>query len=517
MGVSRVNKWILGAVICFTLLLFGAPPIFASPQVQLNGVRIVFSVQPVIANGRTLVPVRAIFQALGASVDWNEQTETITSTKGDTTISLTVGSNSAILNNRSVQLDEPPEIIDGSTMVPLRFISEAFGATVNSTVTPDGTLVISINLNNTAGPTAAHLQVQSGNQSIGDGQQMQLWLDQGQEAWVSFDASGSTGPALSYLWQIDGNQVNATDQFSYQLAAGSHQVTLYAIDNQGQTSSASATVVVSVTGSSTEVAPVHFSGIQTADRDLQWTYNGVSYKWHVEVPDDAAQGYNLLQWDRQVNKDLSMFYSSDTNAQNGLLNTVTADENALILADATTNNGDLTAWVNDASNAPWVGDLAGKLGATAKTVGYDNFHEAEFVQSFVGNAIPFKQTAFPELAAQTLIDNGSRTDKSILLAGLLNSLGYKVALLYFSGTSGGQGHMAVGVVLNDNQVPDNRTGFYAYNGSKYYRAETDGSQLGAAGKETPAYIYAVSQAGVGNASSSTSSSSPTPLSPTSGQ
>ncbi len=343
------------------------------------------------------------------------------------------------------------------------------------------------------GPTVAHLQIQSGGQSAVDGQQLQLSVDQGQQALVSFDASASTGSGLSYLWQIDGIQVNATERFSYQLAAGSHQVTLYAIDDQDEVSSAGAIVVVSVAGQSVEVAPIHFDGIQTTASDLEWTYDGVDYKWNVEVPSDVAQGYNLLQWDRQVNADASNFYSSDATTQNEMTSTMATDEKTLILADAATNNGDLTSWVYDASNAPWVSDLAAALNGTAKATGYDYFHEAEFVQSFVGNAIPFKMTAFPELPAQTLIDGGSRKDKSILLASLLNDLGYKVALLYFSGTSGEQGHMAVGVVFSDSQVPNESLSCYAYNGNNYYFAETNGSnlQLGAVSTEMPAYIYDV--------------------------
>jgi hypothetical protein len=343
------------------------------------------------------------------------------------------------------------------------------------------------------GPTAAHLQIQSGGQSISDGQQLQLSVALGQQAPVSFDASASTGSGLSYRWQIDGNQVNATEKFNYQLEAGSHQVTLYVIDDQDDTSSANATVVVSVAGQSVEVAPVHWDGIQTTTSDLAWTYDGVGYKWHVEVPSDAAQGYNLLQWDRQVNEDLGKFYSSDANTQNDLTNAMTADEKTLVLADEATNNGDLTSWVYDASNAPWVGDLATALGATAKTAGYDYFHEAEFVQNFVANAIPYEFTTSPELPAQTLIDGGSRRDKSILLAGLLNSLGYKMALLYFSGTSGSPGHLAVGVIFSDSQVPNESLGYYAYNGNKYYFAETEGPhlQLGAPGTEVPSYIYDV--------------------------
>jgi hypothetical protein len=286
--------------------------------------------------------------------------------------------------------------------------------------------------------------------------------------------------------------VNATEKFNDQLGAGSHQVTLYVIDDQDESSSASATVVVSVTGQSVEVAPVHFDGIQTTASDLEWTYDGVDYTWHVEVPSDVAQGYNLLEWDRQVNADVSKFYSGDVNTQNDMTSTVSSDEKSLILADAATNNGDLTSWVTDAGNAPWLADVAANIGSSAKTAGLDTFHEAEFVQNAVGD-IPYQLTAFPELPAQTLIDGGSRRDKSILLAGLLNDLGYQTALLYFPGTSGARGHIAVGVAFTDSQVPDQTTGYYSYNGNNYYFAETNGSnlQLGAASTEMPAYVYSI--------------------------
>ena len=367
----------------------------------------------------------------------------------------------------------------------------------------------------TGGPTAAHLLIQSGSQSAVDGQQLHLSVAQGQEAPVSFDASASTGSGILYYWQLDGNQVNATEKFSYQLEPGSHQVALYVVDDQDNVSSASATVVVSVAGQSVELAPIHWDGIQTTARNLEWTYNGVDYQWHVEAPSDVAQGYNLLQWDRQVNADVSKFYSSDANTQNEITNAVSADEKTLILADAATNNGDLTSWVNDAGNAPWVSDLAAALNGTAKTAGFDYFHEAEFVQSFVGSAVPYRVTAFPELPAQTLIDGGSRRDKSILLASLLNSLGYQAALLYFSGTPGEQGHMAVGAVFSDSQVPSGSLSYYSYNSNKYYFAETDGPnlQLGAASLEEPTYIYDVPA--IASPSSTTSPSNTSPPSTTS--
>ncbi len=87
-------------------------------------------VSPTVIEGRTLVPVRAIFESLGATVEWNSETRTATGTRGDTTITLTLGSNVAYVNGEEKSLDVPAQSIDGRTMVPARFISEALDCDV---------------------------------------------------------------------------------------------------------------------------------------------------------------------------------------------------------------------------------------------------------------------------------------------------------------------------------------------------------------------------------------------------
>ncbi|WP_134702948.1 stalk domain-containing protein [Ammoniphilus sp. YIM 78166] len=99
-------------------------------SVYLDGKRLTFEVAPTIVNGRTLVPLRAIFESLGATVDWNGQTRTVTAAKGSTAIRLTIGQKTAFKNNQAIMLDEPAVIINGRTLVPLRFVSEAMGSTV---------------------------------------------------------------------------------------------------------------------------------------------------------------------------------------------------------------------------------------------------------------------------------------------------------------------------------------------------------------------------------------------------
>lgn len=96
-------------------------------KVLLNGSKIdFFDQEPIIKNSRTLAPLRAIFEALGASVTWNDATKTITAIRGSKTISMTVGSTTAKISNQNYLLDVPPEIVNNRTVVPLRFIAEAF-------------------------------------------------------------------------------------------------------------------------------------------------------------------------------------------------------------------------------------------------------------------------------------------------------------------------------------------------------------------------------------------------------
>ncbi|HAS04570.1 MAG TPA: hypothetical protein DCR71_02240 [Dehalococcoidia bacterium] len=101
----------------------------AAPQVVLDGQTLSFDVPPVIENNRTLVPLRAIFEALGASVQWDGATQTVTATKSDTEITLIIGGQ-AFKNGQPVSLDVPAKIIESRTMVPLRFVSEAYGCQV---------------------------------------------------------------------------------------------------------------------------------------------------------------------------------------------------------------------------------------------------------------------------------------------------------------------------------------------------------------------------------------------------
>lgn len=100
-------------------------------SVLIDGRSQAFEVPPQIVNGRTMVPLRAIFEALGALVDWNETTRTATATSGDTVVVLTLESTSPTVNGKVVAIDQPGVIIDGRILAPLRFVGEAFGGKVD--------------------------------------------------------------------------------------------------------------------------------------------------------------------------------------------------------------------------------------------------------------------------------------------------------------------------------------------------------------------------------------------------
>lgn len=99
--------------------------------VNVNGDQLSFDVPPTIIEGRTVLPVRAIFESLGLEVGWDDQTKTVTGKNNSTVISLIIDNKTAYVNGIATTLDVPATIIGGRTLVPARFVAEATGAEVN--------------------------------------------------------------------------------------------------------------------------------------------------------------------------------------------------------------------------------------------------------------------------------------------------------------------------------------------------------------------------------------------------
>lgn len=121
-------------VFAFLLLqLFVSTGSYAAPakiKVVVRGKALTMETAPVVSSGRTLVPMRDIFESLDAYVEWNDKTKSITATRNQKVVKLKIGDKKGLINDTPVVLDAPPSITKGRTLVPLRFVGEAFGAKV---------------------------------------------------------------------------------------------------------------------------------------------------------------------------------------------------------------------------------------------------------------------------------------------------------------------------------------------------------------------------------------------------
>ena len=91
-----------------------------------NVTEVVLDVPAQTINDRTMIPVRAIFEALGAEVSWNGDTQTVTAVWDDIVISLQIGSNLLFQNREAKELDLPAQLVDSRTLVPVRAVTESF-------------------------------------------------------------------------------------------------------------------------------------------------------------------------------------------------------------------------------------------------------------------------------------------------------------------------------------------------------------------------------------------------------
>ena len=99
--------------------------------VEINNEEINFDQEPILYNDRTMVPMRKIFEELGARVTWNADTQTATGKKGDRTVKITIGQKIMYVNNKAIELDTAPFVLSERTLVPARAIAEGLGCKVD--------------------------------------------------------------------------------------------------------------------------------------------------------------------------------------------------------------------------------------------------------------------------------------------------------------------------------------------------------------------------------------------------
>lgn len=119
--MNKLTKSILTLGLALSL----TTPVFASTiGLNINNTDIKTTQAPVLELGTTLVPLRVISENLGAKVDWNAKDKKVTVTKDTDTIILTIGSKQATVNGDVKDLPQAPKQINGTTMLPVRFVAE---------------------------------------------------------------------------------------------------------------------------------------------------------------------------------------------------------------------------------------------------------------------------------------------------------------------------------------------------------------------------------------------------------
>lgn len=210
-----------------------APAGGSIPAIQINGQKLQLDVAPVIENGRTLVPMGAIFKALGASIEWNQATQTVTAVKDGTQIILAIGG-SAYKNGQAVSLDVPAKIVQGRTMVPLAFISQSLGAQVQW-LAESRTVVVNTSTAS-AGDTTPNTGGSSSPPAAAGGSWTGSW-DTGYDGIWELTQSGSrvtgtydnnrgrisgmvSGPTLTGTWAEGAGEAGNTGPFEVTMDSG---------------------------------------------------------------------------------------------------------------------------------------------------------------------------------------------------------------------------------------------------------------------------------------------------------
>lgn len=122
------------ALLLTLILVIGILPFGVSASeniyVTVDGATLKFDQPPIMQNDRVLVPMRLIFETLGATVEWDEYNQYVKATKEDISITMQIGNNTMVKNGQYITLDTAPILLNGRTLVPVRAVAESLDATV---------------------------------------------------------------------------------------------------------------------------------------------------------------------------------------------------------------------------------------------------------------------------------------------------------------------------------------------------------------------------------------------------
>jgi len=128
--MEALRRLFIAVILALASLAFAVQVSAEEANLFVNGEEIQTEVSPILEDGTTLVPVRFVTEALGAKVIWDDETQSVF-ISGPAVVALKIGSKQASKDGSPVELLHEPLIINERTMVPVRFITEAFGCNVN--------------------------------------------------------------------------------------------------------------------------------------------------------------------------------------------------------------------------------------------------------------------------------------------------------------------------------------------------------------------------------------------------
>ena len=231
---TRVAMLLVLSLLCLSLLLPSSASASSSTTVQLwignasmsvNGVQQSIDAQgtqPVISEGRTLLPIRSIIEAFGGSVAWEPSTSKLTVTLKKKSLELWLGKSQAALNGAAIAIDSAnskvvPIVVNGRTMLPLRFVAQAMGLDVQY---DDGTKKITLQ---EAAPAWTILTMDSGG-SVGSNSS--ITVDSNEKVHISY--IDSTNRKLKYMTNASGEWI------TWVIDSASNYATSIAVDANGK-------------------------------------------------------------------------------------------------------------------------------------------------------------------------------------------------------------------------------------------------------------------------------------------
>lgn len=122
-----MKKYFLMLLVLFSTFVISFSADAAEPQIILNGRNAPLKDKAYIINNRVYVPMRELFESIGAKVEWNNKTKSATATFNNTTLDFTINSNTVIKNGKKHWSDSQCKLINEKTYVPIRIILELLG------------------------------------------------------------------------------------------------------------------------------------------------------------------------------------------------------------------------------------------------------------------------------------------------------------------------------------------------------------------------------------------------------